>query len=108
MRVRRMRLSEAVRERMLRKGMARRSIDAYVGWVLRFVGFHGRRHPRELGAAEVEQFLTDLAVRLQVGRSHVDSHHFQLSCTAGRTLLTRLTASLGEAVRHGLPTLPPR
>ena len=51
---------------MLRKGMARRSIDAYVGWVLRFVGFHGRRHPRELGAAEVEQFLTDLAVRLQV------------------------------------------
>lgn len=56
------RLSEVVRERMLRKSMARRSIEACVGWVLRFAGFHGRQHPRELGAVAVEQFLTDLAV----------------------------------------------
>ena len=34
-----------------------------------YILFHGKRHPRELGAAEVEQFLTDLAVRGHVSAS---------------------------------------
>jgi integron integrase len=37
--------------------------------IKRFVFFHGKRHPRDLGAAEVEQFLTDLAVRGHVAAS---------------------------------------
>lgn len=73
-----MRLSEGVRERMLSKGMARLAIEAYVGWILRFVGFHGRRHPRELGAAEVEQFLTDLAVRREVAAATQNQALFAL------------------------------
>ena len=39
-----------------------RTEEAYVDWVRRFVRFHGRRHPRELGAPEVAAFLTHLAV----------------------------------------------
>ena len=35
--------------------------QAYVGWVRRFVHFHGLRHPHELGGPEVEAFLTHLA-----------------------------------------------
>jgi Phage integrase, N-terminal SAM-like domain len=35
-----------------------RTEQAYVDWVKRFVLFHHKRHPLELGAAEVEQFLT--------------------------------------------------
>lgn len=35
-----------------------RTEDCYVNWVLRFILFHQRRHPRTMGAAEVEQFLT--------------------------------------------------
>jgi len=38
-----------------------RTEEAYVGWVRRYVAFHGRRHPRELGAAEIEAFLNHLA-----------------------------------------------
>ncbi len=34
----------------------------YVLWVTRFIKFHGKRHPEEMGAAEIEQFLTHLAV----------------------------------------------
>ena len=41
----------------------------YVQWVKHYILFHGKRHPRELGAAEVEQFLTDLAVRGHVSAS---------------------------------------
>jgi integron integrase len=46
-----------------------RTEEAYVGWVRRFVRFHGRRHPRYLGVADVRAFLTDLAVRGRVSAS---------------------------------------
>ncbi|MFM8330595.1 MAG: phage integrase N-terminal SAM-like domain-containing protein [Candidatus Methylumidiphilus sp.] len=59
-------LFETVRERLRVKHYSLRTEEAYLGWIRRFVGFHGRRHPRELGAAEVEAFLTDLAVQRNV------------------------------------------
>jgi integron integrase len=40
-----------------------------VQWIRRFIHFHGKRHPRELGPAEVEAFLTHLAVTLTVAAS---------------------------------------
>src|SRR5262249_10932082 len=43
--------------------------DAYAAWVRRFVLFHGKRHPLEMGAAEIEEFLTHLAVRGRVSAS---------------------------------------
>jgi len=46
-----------------------RTEACYCHWVKRFILFHGKRHPRELGAAEVEQFLTHLAVRGRVSAS---------------------------------------
>jgi integrase len=59
-------LLSVVRERLRVKHYSLRTEQAYVAWVRRFVAFHGRRHPRELGAPEVEAFLSDLAVRRQV------------------------------------------
>ncbi|MFW5816592.1 MAG: phage integrase N-terminal SAM-like domain-containing protein [Wenzhouxiangella sp.] len=43
-----------------------RTEQAYVQWAKRFILFHGKRHPREMGKHEIEAFLTDLAVRQQV------------------------------------------
>ena len=40
--------------------------QAYTDWVRRFVLFHGKRHPVSMGAAEVETFLTHLAVERRV------------------------------------------
>jgi integron integrase len=60
------RLLDQVRERMRRLGMSRRSEEAYVGWIRRFILANGKRHPSELGAPEIEQFLTALAVHGQV------------------------------------------
>ena len=46
-----------------------RTEEAYVDWVRRFIRFHGRLHPRELGAPEVAAFLTHLAVDRTVAPS---------------------------------------
>jgi hypothetical protein len=56
-------LLDQVRGRMRRLGMARRSEEAYVGWIRRFILANGKRHPADMGAAEIERFLTGLAVR---------------------------------------------
>jgi hypothetical protein len=48
---------------------AYRTEESYRQWVRRFVLFHGKRHPRDMGAAEVEQFLTHLAVHGRVAAS---------------------------------------
>jgi hypothetical protein len=40
-----------------------RTEDAYAGWVRRFVLFHGKRHPDEMGEAEINAFVSDLATR---------------------------------------------
>jgi hypothetical protein len=53
------------RERMRTRHLALRSEQAYLQWLERYVAFH-RRHPRELGAPEIEQFLTHLAVQRKV------------------------------------------
>jgi site-specific recombinase XerD len=57
-----MKLEDQIRETMRFKHYSVRTEESYVGWYRRFVRFHGLRHPGEMGAAEVEAFLTDLAV----------------------------------------------
>ena len=49
--------------------MARRTEEAYVGWVRRFILANGKRHPEGMGAAEIERFLTGLAVAGKVSAS---------------------------------------
>lgn len=60
--VRQPKLLDQVRDRIRRKGYSIRTEKSYAHWIKRFVLFHGKRHPREMGAAEVEAFLTHLAV----------------------------------------------
>lgn len=62
-------LLEVVRDHIRMRRLSRSTEVAYVGWVRRFVVFHGRRHPRQMAAAEVESFLSDLAVRQRVSAS---------------------------------------
>jgi integron integrase len=46
-----------------------RTENCYANWAERFIRFHGLRHPHTMGAAEIEQFLTDLAVHGHVAAS---------------------------------------
>ena len=45
---------------------SRRTEQAYTDWVRRFILFHGKRHPRELGEDEITEFLSALATRQRV------------------------------------------
>ena len=46
-----------------------RTEEAYVGWIRRYVRFHGLRHPAELGSEDVGRFLSHLATRGTIGAS---------------------------------------
>jgi integron integrase len=62
-------LFEVARERIRTRHLAFRTEQVYLHWMRRYVKFHGRRHPREMGRLEVEAFLTHLAVEAKVGAS---------------------------------------
>ena len=63
------RLLEQLSDRIRVKHYSIRTEQAYSDWVRRFILFHGKRHPREMGAKEVEAFLTHLAVAGRVSAS---------------------------------------
>ena len=46
-----------------------RTEETYIDWIKRFIHFHGKRHPQEMGAAEISAFLTHLAVNRGVAAS---------------------------------------
>lgn len=60
---------EQVRAAIRLRHYSIRTEHAYVAWIVRFIRFHGYRHPRELGDAEVSAFLTHLAVDQRVAAS---------------------------------------
>ena len=63
------RLLDVVRDRIRVKHYSYRTETSYLGWIRRFIRFHGGRHPREMGGPEVEQFLSYLATERQVAAS---------------------------------------
>ncbi len=63
------RLLDQVREAIRYRHYSYRTEQAYVEWARRFVLFHGRRHPRELGGEEVVAFLTHLSVERDASAS---------------------------------------
>jgi integron integrase len=63
------RLLDRVRAAIRVRHYSPRTQEAYVHWIKRFIFFHDKRHPGEMGAAEINQFLSDLAVRGHVSAS---------------------------------------
>jgi len=59
-------LFAVARAKMRTRHLAHRSEQTYLHWMPRYVAFHGRRHPRDLGPKDVERFLTHLAVQRRV------------------------------------------
>ena len=63
------RLLDARRERLRYLHCSIRTEEAYVHWVRGFVRFHSLRHPRQMGADEVQAFLSWLAAERHVSAS---------------------------------------
>jgi integron integrase len=60
------RLLDRVRDKIRLKHYSLRTEQAYVDWIRRYILHHGKRHPSDMGAAEVEAFLTHLAAVREV------------------------------------------
>ena len=65
----RLRLLERVRHVLRARRYSPRTEEAYTYWIRRFILHHGRRHPRELTATDVRDFLSHLAIADQVAAS---------------------------------------
>ena len=64
-----MKLLDQLREKCRLKHFSISTEKNYVGWVRRYILFHHKRHPSEMGAREIESFLTNLAVVRKVSAS---------------------------------------
>jgi len=62
-------LLDQVRDKLRVKHYSIRTEQTYVEWIKRYIFFHDKRHPKELGARDVEAFLTHLAVAGRVSAS---------------------------------------
>jgi integron integrase len=63
------RLLDRVRIAIRSRHYSLRTEESYVGWIRRFILFHGKRHPQEMGEKEINAYLSDLAVRGRVSAS---------------------------------------
>ena len=63
------RLLDRVREAIRARHYSLRTEEAYVSWIRRYIFFHKKRHPAEMGEPEINAFLTDLAVNGRVAAS---------------------------------------
>jgi hypothetical protein len=63
------RLLDKVRQRIRLKGYSIRTEKSYVSWIKRFVPFHDKRHPQNMGKHEIEAFLSHLVMKRNVASS---------------------------------------
>ena len=54
-------LLDQVRQAIRTRHYSYMTEKAYVGWIKRFIFFHNKRHPAEMGEAEIGRFLSSLA-----------------------------------------------
>src|SRR5687767_13715373 len=91
------RFLDQVRE-LLRAYYSIRTEEAYLGWIRRFILFHGKRHPKEIGLTEVVPCLSLLAAKEQVSASTQNQ-----ACSAPlllyRDVLRQPTDNLGQMIR---------
>jgi integron integrase len=92
------RLLDRVRLEARRRRLSPRTEEAYTAWVRRFVLFHGKRHPDQLGADAVAAFLSDLAVARKVSAS-TQNQALGALLFLYRDVLGRELEGLGSAVR---------
>jgi integron integrase len=100
------RLLDRVRHEIRRRHYSRRTEKAYVCWIRRYVIFHGKRHPNDLGAAEVTSYLSHLAVAEQVSAS-TQNQAFSALLFLYRSVLGRELSGLGQSIRAKPPVRLP-
>ena len=92
-------LLDRVREVIRVKHYSLRTEEAYVAWIRRYVRYHGKRHPSELGSAEIEAFLTALAVVDNVASATQTRRRPRSSSSTARSWASTCHGSMAWSVR---------
>jgi integron integrase len=100
------RLLDRVRATLRSRHYSRRTEKAYVGWIRRYIVFHEKRHPDQMGSPEVMTFLSSLAMRSRVSAS-TQNQAFSALLFLYREVLGRDLAELDKAVRAKRPIRVP-
>lgn len=96
------RLLDRVRAAIRLRHYSLRTEQAYVGWIRRYIRYHGIRHPDEMGSLEVVEFLSDLAVEGNVAAS-TQNQALAALLFLYREVLGRELEGLDSAVRARAP-----
>jgi integron integrase len=96
------RLLDRVRLAIRARHYSLRTEEAYVAWTRRFIVFHGKRHPMEMGETQINAFLTDLAVRGGVSAS-TQNQALAALLFLYRHVLEKPLPALGAVVRARRP-----
>ena len=99
-------LLDRVRAAVRVRHLSRRTEKAYVGWIRRYILFHAKRHPDGMGAEEITQFLTALAVDGKVSAS-TQNQALAAVLFLYRIVLERDVPWLNELIRAQRPTRLP-
>ncbi|CAN5151324.1 integron integrase [soil metagenome] len=99
-------LLDRVRDEVRLRGMSRSTEESYTRWVRRYVVFHGKRHPQEMGAKEVRAFLVHLAVERDIAAS-TQNQALAALLFLYRNVLDQQLDDLGEIPAAKRPTRLP-
>lgn len=103
---RQFRLMEIVRRKLRERRYSRRTEEAYVYWIRRYIVYNERRHPRDLGETDVRRFLSALAVEQKVAASTQNQALAALTFLYDRVLERPLTRIEGIAPARRSPRVP--
>ncbi|MFN2541966.1 MAG: integron integrase [Chthoniobacterales bacterium] len=99
-------LLDQLRSFMRTRRYSLRTEQAYLDWIRRFILFHGKRHPREMGENEIVEFLTHLAIKQKVSAS-TQNQAFSALLLLYQQFLGRKLQRLDGALRSNRPTRLP-
>jgi integron integrase len=97
---------EDVRMALRTRHYSRRTEQTYCLWIKRFIFFHNKRHPKDMGEAEINSFLTNLAVNEHVSAS-TQNQALSALLFLYRHVLDREVGDLGKVIRARKPARLP-
>jgi integron integrase len=99
-------LLDQVRQLMRLRHYSLRTEEAYVGWIRRYILFHGKRHPGELDEKDVSDFLSSLAIKGRVAAS-TQNQALNALLFLYKEVLRRELGFVGNALRVKRPPKMP-
>jgi len=99
-------LLDQVRAVIRTKHYSRRTEEAYIYWIKKYIFFHKKRHPNEMGEKEINEFLTHLAVKENVSAS-TQNQALNAIVFLYKQILKIKIDDIGEVVRAKKPKKEP-